>query len=192
MNSSSETTGATTVWPDGSRKVALGLRGAGVAGGVEHPAQQVQTLQSLADSGQISGSGVAGGALALTVEVLAAGGSVARGQIRRVHGTPASSELREFVHLGMQKSYDDAQIVFTESAEGWHAGVRPSGADHGTDLIAVGVLGDYFRAGQVRARFSTRGIFAMTESALRAEAHFALADLRGSIGLLCRRFRPGL
>ena len=84
------------------------------------------------------------------------------------------------------------QIVFTESAEGWHAGIRPSGADHGADLIAAGVLGDDFRAGQVRARFSARGIFAMTESALSAEANFALADLRGSIGLLCRRLRPGL
>ena len=67
-NSSSAATGATTVWPDGSRKVALGLRGAGVAGGIEHASQQVQSLQSLADSGQISGSGVARGALALPLK----------------------------------------------------------------------------------------------------------------------------
>ena len=82
--------------------------------------------------------------------------------------------------------------LFAESVEGGHAGVRPSGADHGAELIAADVLGDQFRARQVRTRFSAGGVFAVTESALSAEAHLTLADLRGSIGLRCRRFRAGL
>ena len=128
----------------------------------------------------------------VAVEVLAAGGSIARGQIRGIDGTPASSELREFVHLAVQKSYDGVQIAFAEIAEGRHAGVRPPGVDHGAEFIAVDVLSNQFRAGQVRTRFAARGILAMAESALGAEPHFALADLRGSIGLRCRRFRAGL
>ena len=94
-------------------------------------------------------------------------------------GTPPSPELRELVHLGMQKSYDGIQIVFTESAgnAGMPAFGRPARMT-GPILSPRDVLRHEFRASQVRARFSARGIFAMAESALGAEPHFALANLR--------------
>jgi len=54
----------------------------------------------------------------------------------------------------------------------------------------VVVLYDQFGAGQVRTRFSTRGILAMAESALRPKPSLTLADLSGSIGLRRSRFQP--
>jgi hypothetical protein len=106
-------------------------------------------LKPLGNTGQISGSRVARGTLSIPVEVLAAGGSVAGSQIRRLHGTAASPELGEFVHLAVQKSYDGAQIVFAEIVEGWHSCIRPAGADYRPDLIAAGVLSNQFGARKV-------------------------------------------
>ena len=142
MNSSSAATGATTVWPDLQQESRSAWSRTGVAAGIEHPSQQVQSLKPLADSSQISSSRVARGTLSIPVEVLAAGGGVAGGEVRRFHGTPATPELGEFVHLAVQKSYDGAQIVVTEVVEGGHSRVRPAGPNHRPDLVAAGVLSD--------------------------------------------------
>ena len=105
----------------------LGLSGTGAAGGIQHPPQQVQSLKPLADSGQIPGSGVARGTLSLTVEVRRGRRQHCRWRDPRVHGTPASSELREFVHLAVQKRHDGVQIGFAEMLkDGMPAFGRPA------------------------------------------------------------------
>src|SRR5262249_6283847 len=83
-------------------------------------------------------------------------------------------------------------LALIEAAEGRHAGVWPPGADHRRDLVTLLVLRYQFRAGQIGTRFSATGVFAVAESALRTETHFAIADLLGGIVLRRRRFRPRL
>ena len=65
-------------------------------------------------------------------------------------------------------------------------------ANHGSELIALRVLRDQFGAREVRPGLASRRVAAVAEAALRAEPHFALANLLGGIGLRCRGLRPGL
>src|SRR5262249_37305975 len=140
---------------------------------------------------EVAGRGVARGAFAGAVEVGAAGVGVAGGEVGGLDRAASSAELREFFHLAVGEGDDGAQLGFRETGEGGHAGVGTSGANHGSELIAAGVLRDEFGAGEVGAGFATGGVFAVAESALRSEADFALADLFGGVGLLCR-FGAGL
>src|SRR5438045_2599319 len=121
--------------------------------------------------------------LSLAVEVLSTSRGVACGQICGIDGSPASSELRELVHLAVNKSDDGAQILFAEVVEGRHACVRPPGADQRRELIAMAVLSHHFRARQVRTRFATCAVFAVAKAALRAEPRFTLPHLRGGVVL---------
>jgi len=54
------------------------------------------------------------------------------------------------------------------------------------------ILSNQFRACQVWTRFAARRVFAMAESALRAELHSAFANLVRRIVLWGNRFWPGL
>src|SRR5215472_17343059 len=118
---------------------------------------------------------MARGTPARSVEIIAAGRSVARGQVCRIHGTPPAPKLGEFVHLAVHEPNDGVHLVFTKVVEGRHSRVGPSGSNHRYEFVAVRILSHQFRPREVWTCFPSGGILAVAESALRRKPDFALA-----------------
>ena len=193
LKSSSATTGATTVWPEGRVKVAFAAGGGRpLPGRIKDPAQEIQPLIFLADAGEVARRRVARRAFAGAFKVRATGGGVAGGQVGGLDGTASAPKFGELIHLRMQERDDRIQLALRKAWECGHAGVRPARANDGRQLIALRVLRHEFGASEVGPGLAARGVLAVAEAALGSEPHFALANLVGGIVLRRRGLRPGL
>ena len=95
------------------------------------PAEKIQPLKFLANTGEVAGRRVARRALSGSLKVGAAVGDVAGGEVRRFDGAPPTAQLRELIHLRMQERDDRVQFRRSKARERRHAGVRAPGAYDG-------------------------------------------------------------
>jgi hypothetical protein len=135
---------------------------------------------------------VARRAFAGALEIRAARGRVAGGEVCGLDGATPAAEFGELIHLGMQERDDRIQLTFCKVGEGGHAVVRPAGPNDRGQLIASRVLRHQFSAREVGAGLTARSVLTVAEAALRPEPHFALPNLVGGIVLRGRGLRSGL
>ena len=128
-----------------------------------------------ADTGEVAGHGMAGGAFARSIEVGFAGLRVAYQRINPTSGCGAATDR----HAVNERR--DARDFFCREIKFWHALIRPSVLDDGRYQLTILIVHHELTADQIGTAFATASIRTMAKTAIRTK-NLAAARNHGRVG----------